>query len=96
MIHVPTTLLSMVDSSIGGKTAIDTPHGKNLVGSFHQPLAVFIDVNYLITLPKRQFINGLAEVIKTAIIWDEKDFEMLENSTESILSLCNASYGIIF
>jgi len=64
IVQVPTTLLSMVDSSIGGKTAIDVPSGKNLVGSFWQPERIFIDLAMLETLPEREFINGMAEVIK--------------------------------
>ncbi|KAJ3324463.1 3-dehydroquinate dehydratase (3-dehydroquinase) [Boothiomyces sp. JEL0866] len=91
VVQVPTTLLAMVDSSVGGKTAIDTPHGKNLIGAFHQPKHIFIDINYLKTLPKREFVNGLAEVIKTAAIWMEKDFEMLENFPEKILGLVGGS-----
>lgn len=63
-IQVPTTLLSMVDSSIGGKTAIDSPHGKNLIGAFWQPERIYIDLQFLETLPEREFINGMAEVIK--------------------------------
>lgn len=63
-IQVPTTLLAMVDSSIGGKTAIDSPHGKNLIGAFWQPERVFIDLKFLETLPEREFINGMAEVVK--------------------------------
>lgn len=63
-IQVPTTLLAMVDSSIGGKTAIDSPHGKNLIGAFWQPERVYIDLKFLETLPEREFINGMAEVIK--------------------------------
>lgn len=63
-IQVPTTLLAMVDSSIGGKTAIDAPHGKNLIGAFWQPERVYIDLKFLETLPEREFINGMAEVIK--------------------------------
>lgn len=66
VIQVPTTLLSMVDSSIGGKTAIDVPSGKNLVGSFWQPERIFIDLAMLETLPEREFINGMAEVIKVS------------------------------
>lgn len=65
-IQVPTTLLAMVDSSIGGKTAIDSPHGKNLIGAFWQPERVFIDLKFLETLPEREFINGMAEVIKVS------------------------------
>ena len=65
-IQVPTTLLAMVDSSIGGKTAIDSPLGKNLIGAFWQPERVFIDLKFLETLPEREFINGMAEVIKVS------------------------------
>lgn len=64
VVQVPTTLLSMVDSSVGGKTAIDIPAGKNLVGAFWQPKRVYIDLRFLRSLPKREFINGMAEVIK--------------------------------
>jgi len=64
VVQVPTTLLSMVDSSVGGKTAIDTPYGKNLVGAFWQPKRIYIDLKFLETLPKREVINGMAEVIK--------------------------------
>ena len=63
-VQVPTTLLAMVDSSIGGKTAIDTEAGKNLIGAFWQPSRIYIDLSFLNTLPTREFINGLAEVIK--------------------------------
>jgi pentafunctional AROM polypeptide len=64
VVQVPTTLLSMVDSSIGGKTAIDTPCGKNLIGAFWQPERIYIDLALLESLPEREFINGMAEVIK--------------------------------
>ncbi|KZV97983.1 Pentafunctional AroM protein [Exidia glandulosa HHB12029] len=77
-VQIPTTLLAMVDSSVGGKTAIDTPHGKNLIGAFWQPEYVFIDLAFLETLPAREFSNGMAEVVKTAAIWDEDEFAMLE------------------
>jgi pentafunctional AROM polypeptide len=63
-VQIPTTLLAMVDSSIGGKTAVDTPLGKNLIGAFWQPQRVFIDLAFLESLPEREFINGMAEVIK--------------------------------
>lgn len=63
-VQLPTTLLAMVDSSIGGKTAVDTPLGKNLVGAFWQPSRVYIDLAFLESLPEREFINGMAEVIK--------------------------------
>lgn len=85
-VQVPTTLLSMVDSSIGGKTAIDTPMGKNLIGSFWQPQRIYIDLAFLGTLPVREFINGMAEVIKTAAIWDESEFTTLEQNAALILS----------
>ncbi|KAE8252120.1 hypothetical protein A4X13_0g3704 [Tilletia indica] len=83
-IQVPTTLLAMVDSAVGGKTAIDTPHGKNLVGAFHQPRFIFIDAAFLLTLPEREFSNGMAEVVKTAAIWDAEDFVKLESSAAAI------------
>ncbi|KAI4145578.1 MAG: hypothetical protein LQ340_006228 [Diploschistes diacapsis] len=67
VVQVPTTLLAMVDSSIGGKTAIDTPEGKNLIGSFHQPTRIYMDLSFLQTLPEREFINGMAEVVKVRV-----------------------------
>jgi pentafunctional AROM polypeptide len=84
-VQVPTTLLAMVDSSIGGKTAIDVPMGKNLVGAFWQPKRIYIDLAFLETLPVREFINGMAEVIKTAAIWDESEFTTLEENAPAIL-----------
>lgn len=65
-VQVPTSLLAMVDSSIGGKTAIDTPAGKNLIGAFWQPSKIYIDLNFLNSLPTREFVNGMAEVIKVS------------------------------
>jgi pentafunctional AROM polypeptide len=85
-VQVPTTLLAMVDSSIGGKTAIDTPAGKNLVGAFWQPERIYIDLQFLESLPKREIINGMAEVVKTAAIWDEVEFTALEGNAETILA----------
>ncbi|EPQ29867.1 uncharacterized protein PFL1_02540 [Pseudozyma flocculosa PF-1] len=85
-VQIPTTLLAMVDSAVGGKTAIDHPLGKNLIGSFHQPSFVFIDAAWLKTLPPREFSNGMAEVIKTAAIWDPIDFAKLESSAPAIRS----------
>jgi 3-dehydroquinate synthase len=73
-IQVPTTLLAMVDASIGGKTGVDTPAGKNLVGAFHQPAAVIVDPETLVTLPLEQLRAGLAEVIKHGVIADERYF----------------------
>ena len=88
-VQVPTTLLAMVDSSIGGKTAIDTPEGKNLVGAFHQPERIYMDLDFLKTLPAREFINGMAEVIKTAAIWDETEFSDLEHYADDITTAIN-------
>lgn len=85
-VQVPTTLLAMVDSSIGGKTAIDTPMGKNLIGAFWQPRRVYIDLQFLDTLPVREFVNGMAEVVKTAAIWDENEFAALEANADAILA----------
>lgn len=85
-IQVPTTLLAMVDSSVGGKTAVDLPSGKNLVGAFYQPKAVWIDPNVLITLPDREFKAGLAEVVKYGAIFDAEFFAWLENNAQALLN----------
>ncbi|GAA6010072.1 hypothetical protein JCM11491_005854 [Sporobolomyces phaffii] len=82
--QIPTTLLAMVDSAVGGKTAIDTPLGKNLIGAFHQPSYIFIDASFLESLPRREFVNGMAEVVKTAAIWDEEEFAKLESGVADI------------
>ncbi|VEU19891.1 DEKNAAC100170 [Brettanomyces naardenensis] len=89
VVQIPTTLLAMVDSSIGGKTAIDTPLGKNFIGAFWQPEYVMVDVAFLETLPVRQFINGMGEVIKTAAIWDAAEFDRLERHTKQFLKVIN-------
>lgn len=91
VIQIPTTLLAMVDSSIGGKTAIDTPNGKNLIGTFHLPMFVFIDTIYLQTLDKRQFFNGMAEIVKTCAFGSSKDFNFLEDNTKSIVSFAEGN-----
>jgi 3-dehydroquinate synthase len=83
-IQIPTTLLAQVDSSIGGKTAIDLPYGKNLLGTFYQPQGVFADLSYLNTLPEAEFNNGLAEIIKYGIIDDEKMFRLLEENMVAV------------
>jgi 3-dehydroquinate synthase len=80
-IQIPTTLLGMVDSSIGGKTGVDTRAGKNLIGIFHQPSLVIDDIDVLKTLPRRQFNQGFAEIIKHAIIADAKMFHTLQSRT---------------
>ena len=86
-VQVPTTLLSMVDASIGGKVAVNLRQGKNLVGAFHQPRLVWIDADTLRSLPARQRSAGLAEVIKTAAIWDRHFFTLLEQQVEAVLAL---------
>ena len=80
VIQVPTTLLAMVDAAIGGKTGVNHPGGKNLIGAFHQPRLVMIDPDTLQTLPTREFRAGLAEVIKYGVIGDSELFELLERS----------------
>lgn len=86
-VQVPTTLLSMVDSSVGGKTGINTVHGKNLVGSFYQPLGVIADIDTLQTLPQRQLLAGYAECVKHACIFDEALFKWFEDNHENLLTL---------
>ena len=86
-IQVPTTLLSQVDSSVGGKTAVNHPLGKNMIGAFYQPASVVIDLDCLRTLPAREFSSGLAEVIKYGIILDGEFFVWLENNLEAVRAL---------
>jgi 3-dehydroquinate synthase len=85
-IQIPTTLVAQVDSSIGGKTGVDLSQGKNLVGTFYQPGAVFANLSFLDTLPEKEFNNGLAEIIKYGIIDDEKMFRTLEDNIEAVKS----------
>src|SRR5439155_1495577 len=87
LVQVPTTLLAQVDAAIGGKTGIDHAHGKNLVGAFHQPRLVLIDVATLRTLPRREFVAGLAEVIKYGMIRDAELFGTLEARLDALLAL---------
>jgi 3-dehydroquinate synthase len=86
-IQIPTTLLAQVDSSVGGKTGVDIPEGKNLLGSFYQPLAVYIDTDVLHTLPEQEYLSGLAEVIKHGIIRDAKFFTFLKENRAKVMSL---------
>ena len=86
-VQVPTTLLAMVDASVGGKVGVNLPQGKNLVGAFYQPKLVWIDVATLKTLPARERAAGMAEVIKKAAIWDERLFATLERDIEALMNL---------
>ncbi|HXK00407.1 MAG TPA: 3-dehydroquinate synthase [Buchnera sp. (in: enterobacteria)] len=90
-IQIPTTLLSQVDSSVGGKTAVNHILGKNMIGVFWQPVSVIIDIDFLNTLPRRELISGMAEVIKYAIIFDSDFFIWLENNITAILNLDNTA-----
>lgn len=84
-VQVPTTIVALVDSSLGGKTGVDHPKGKNLIGAFHHPLMVYGDAATLQTLPRREFVAGLAEVVKYGVIADSSFFSYLEEHAESIV-----------
>jgi len=84
-VQIPTTLLAQVDSSVGGKTGINSKHGKNLIGAFYQPLAVLADISLLDTLPKRQFLSGYAEVVKYGVLGDADFFSWLEHNQQKIM-----------
>jgi 3-dehydroquinate synthase len=86
-IQVPTTLLAMVDSSVGGKTGVNHPMGKNMIGAFYQPKKVLMDLSVLKSLPQEELLSGMAEVIKYGVIWDSAFFEYLDDNREKILSL---------
>lgn len=79
-VQIPTTLLSQVDASVGGKTGVNNAYGKNLIGAFHQPKAVYIDPDFLSTLPAREYAAGIAEIIKMAVCFDKGFFEWLEEA----------------
>jgi 3-dehydroquinate synthase len=85
-VQVPTTLLSQVDSSVGGKTAIDSRHGKNLIGAFHQPVLVLADIDTLSTLPRRELLAGYAEVVKYGLIRDRGFYEWLETAGPKLVA----------
>ena len=91
-IQVPTTLVAQIDSAIGGKTGVDLPEGKNLVGAFHQPVAIVIDVALLRTLPGRQLRAALAEAVKMAALGDERLFELLEAHGPAIATGDDAAF----
>ncbi len=84
-LQVPTTLLAMVDASVGGKTAVDTPEGKNLIGAFHPPVAVVADPRVLGTLPEREYCGGLAEAVKHGLIADREYFRWMEREADALL-----------
>lgn len=90
-IQIPTTLLSQVDASVGGKTAVNHPMGKNLIGAYHNPQAVIIDIKTLETLPDREYRAGFAEIIKAALIHDPLFFEWIERNIEQLLVRDNDS-----
>ncbi len=79
-VQIPTTLLSQVDASVGGKTGVNNAYGKNLIGSFYQPEAVYIDTAFLKTLPKREFAAGVAEIVKMAVMFDKTFFDFLQQA----------------
>jgi 3-dehydroquinate synthase len=93
VIQVPTTTISVVDSSYGGKTAIDIPAGKNLIGSFHQPQAVFVDLKYLETLDDRNYFSGLVETVKHGLINDKKLFDDFYKNMDKIIDRKNKKYN---
>ncbi|MHB8845377.1 MAG: 3-dehydroquinate synthase [Nitrospirota bacterium] len=85
-VQAPTTLLAMVDSSVGGKTGVNHNLGKNMIGAFYQPRIVLMDLDTLRTLPKEEFVSGMAEVIKYGVIWDHELFDFLDKNREKILA----------
>jgi shikimate kinase/3-dehydroquinate synthase len=93
LIHVPTTLVAQIDSSIGGKTGVDLPEGKNLIGAFHQPAAVIIDIAALRTLPERHRRAALGEAVKMATLGDERLFELLEEAGPAIARGDESAFG---
>jgi shikimate kinase/3-dehydroquinate synthase len=93
LIHVPTTLVAQIDSAIGGKTGVDLPEGKNLVGAFHPPAAIIIDIAFLRTLPERQRRAALGEAVKMAALGDERLFALLEADGEAVATGAEAAFA---
>ena len=93
LIHIPTTLVAQLDSSIGGKTAVNLPEGKNLVGAFHQPVAVIADVSFLRTLPERQRRAALGEAVKMSALGDERLFRLLESDGKAVARGTDAAFA---
>ncbi len=94
-IQVPTTLLAQVDSSVGGKTAVNHPKAKNMIGAFYQPICVLADTDTLKSLPPREFSAGLAEVIKHSLILDRDFFDWLEERMDDVIALDSASLSLV-
>lgn len=86
MIHIPTTVLGMVDAAIGGKTGINLPQGKNLIGVFYDPKAIIVSPHFLEKLPEREFLSGISEIIKYGVIWDSTFFSFVKENMDAILS----------
>lgn len=91
-IQIPTSMLAMIDSSVGGKTGVDLPEGKNLMGTFHQPKLVLIDPDLLRSLPPDQLRSGLAELLKHAVLFDPDLFQILETESETLLTLKDPAF----
>lgn len=94
-IQIPTSTMACADSSYGGKTGVDTTHGKNLIGAFHNPIAIFIDTELLKTIDKRNYINGIVEIIKHGLIMDKSFFNFIKNNIETIKNKESKDYDKI-
>lgn len=95
VVQVPTTIVAQVDAAIGGKTGYNPPHGKNLIGAFHQPRLVYVDPSLLKSLDEREFIAGLAEVVKHGVIADAELFEFMENRADDVLNRVEEALTVI-
>jgi 3-dehydroquinate synthase len=94
-VQAPTTLLGQVDSSVGGKTGVNHYLGKNMIGAFHQPRLVWIDMDTLTTLPRRELLSGIAEIIKYGVIWDSGLFDFMELNRDAVLGLDPSALGYL-